>query len=183
MADVERSFGNKTTWDVPFEEHFRHFVLEANTAVFDSGVTCRSISCDALETLGEYDLVYIDPPYVNQKGVGVDYLGFYHFLEGLIDYSNWKEKIDYRKKHRPLKGIKQDWTNRKINRNAFEKLFQKYANSILVVSYRSDGIPSEQELIDLLSQVKRNVRSFHFGEYKYVLSTNGNSGEILLIGY
>ena len=36
-ADVERSFGNKTSWDRPFESWFRHFAMEANQAVFSSG--------------------------------------------------------------------------------------------------------------------------------------------------
>lgn len=49
LANVERSFGNKTTWDTPFEKHFRRFVGEINAAIFDSGITCRAINCDALE--------------------------------------------------------------------------------------------------------------------------------------
>jgi len=36
---------------------------------------------------GNYDLAYIDPPYISAQGVGVDYLEFYHFLEGLV---GWK---------------------------------------------------------------------------------------------
>src|SRR5690606_25532811 len=36
-AKVQRSFGNKTTWDTPFEIHFRNFINEANRAVFDNG--------------------------------------------------------------------------------------------------------------------------------------------------
>lgn len=184
-ANVERSFGNKTTWEVPFEEHFRRFVTEANQAIFDTGIKCRAISYDALVVPEphKYDLVYIDPPYINQKGIGVDYLGFYHFLEGLVDYPHWKEEIDYRKKHHPLKGTRSAWSNPKCNRRAFESLLQRYSNSILVVSYRSDGVPSEQELFELLSRIKRNVKTLHFGEYKYALSTNGSSQELLFVGY
>ena len=40
--------------------------------------------------------------YISQKGIGVDYLGFYHFLEGLVNYSKWPEMIDYRTKHKRL---------------------------------------------------------------------------------
>ncbi|HEY4689796.1 MAG TPA: hypothetical protein VIK33_10820 [Anaerolineae bacterium] len=46
----------------------------------------------------------------------------------------------------------------------------------------SDGIPSESELASLLKRYKRHVRVEHFGQYKYVLSTNSESSEILLIG-
>ena len=86
-ADVNRSFGNKATWDTPFEAHFRKFAAEANHAVFDSGLPCRALCLDALEVPGRYDLVYIDTPYVNRAGTGVDYLDFYHFLEGIVDSS------------------------------------------------------------------------------------------------
>jgi len=37
FSDVERNFGNKTTWDTPFEAHFRKFIAEVNQAVFYNG--------------------------------------------------------------------------------------------------------------------------------------------------
>ncbi len=180
-ADVRRGFGNKATWDKPFDRHFRRFVEEANNSVFDSGVPCRAICQDALAVPGRFDLVYIDTPYLNSKGVGVDYLQFYHFLEGIADYKDWADRIDYRKKHRPLKGEKSPWSDPKRVVSAFEALFERYAESILVVSYRSDGIPSEDVLVKLMKRFKGRVRVTRQKEYKYVLSTNGNSKEVLLI--
>jgi adenine-specific DNA methylase len=88
---VERSFGNKTTWDTSFEEHFRQFVDEANQAIFCNGRQNKAVNSDVFDVTGDYDLVYIDTPYVSQKGIGVDYLGFYHFLEGLANYSAGKK--------------------------------------------------------------------------------------------
>jgi adenine-specific DNA methylase len=181
-AHVERGFGNKATWDTPFEKHFRRFVAEGNQAVFPAEAHCRAVCHDALEVPGEYDLVYIDPPYVNRAGVGVDYRAFYHFLEGLIDYPQWPQRIDYHQKHRPLRGTRSPWSDPRQVHEQFAELFRRYATSILVVSYRSDGIPSEKDLANLLSDFKREVRCLHFGEYKYVLSTNDRSKEILLIG-
>ena len=35
---------------------------------------------DALDVPGDYDLVYVDTPYIPKSGVGVDYQDFYHFL-------------------------------------------------------------------------------------------------------
>jgi adenine-specific DNA methylase len=180
-ADVERRFGNKATWDRPFEDHFRSFVAQANRAVFDSGVPCRALCYDALSVPGSYDLVYIDTPYINRRGVGVDYLAFYHFLEGLTDYPHWSKRVDYGKKHRPLKGQKSPWSDRRRCVSAFGELFRRYSNAILAVSYRTDGIPPERELIRLLEAVKGTVRTAHFGDYKYVLSTNDDSQETLLI--
>ena len=41
---------------------------------------------------------------------------------------------------------------------------------------------SKSVLLHLLEQYKSNVRVEHYGQYKYVLSKNSRSGEILLIG-
>jgi hypothetical protein len=49
-AVVERSFGNKTTWDTPFEVHFHAFVREANRAVFNNQRNNRALNLDAFET-------------------------------------------------------------------------------------------------------------------------------------
>ncbi len=182
FADVERSFGNKTTWDRPFDEWFRSFVDEANRAIFDNGMANRALSVDVFDVTGDYDLVYIDTPYISKQGVGVDYRDFYHFLEGLTMYDEWVNHIDRQSKHRRLQPEKSEWTDKKKIYSAFDGLFRKFADSHLVVSYRSDGIPSESELIALLKKYKRNVRVEHYGQYKYVLSTNSESKEILLIG-
>lgn len=182
-ADVERNFGNKSTWDTPFPVHFRNFLREANEAVFDSPLPCRAICGDVMDVSGEFDLVYIDTPYLNSSGVGVDYFDFYHFLEGLASYDTWERRINYTRKHHPLHGPKSLWSDPRTTHDAFRELFKKFANSILVVSYRSDGIPSETELLNLLQEFKKNVSIVHFGEYKYVLSKNGNSKELLFIAY
>jgi len=182
FADVERSFGNKTTWDRPFGEWFRHFVNEANRAVFDNGFANRALNVDAFEISGDYDLVYIDTPYISKHGVGVDYRDFYHFLEGLTMYDEWGKHVDQQSKHRRLLPQESEWADKKTIYSAFERLFRKFADGYLVISYRSDGIPSESDLVALLKKYKRKVRVEHFGQYKYVLSTNAESKEILLIG-
>jgi adenine-specific DNA-methyltransferase len=182
LAEVERSFGNKTTWDTPFDEWFRIIAGEANRAVFDNGQQNRAMNLNAIEVPGDYDLVYVDPPYISQQGAAVDYRDFYHFLEGLTMYDEWEQHIDHHSKHRRLRPQPSEWTDKNQIHTAFDRLFDRYQNSIMVVSYRSDGIPSESELMALLRKYKRNVRAEHFGRYKYVLSTNSGSGEVLLIG-
>jgi len=182
-SKVKRSFGNKATWDKPFEKHFRHFVQEANAAVFSNGRPCRVLNFDALAVPGEYDLVYIDTPYINRKGTGVDYYGFYHFLEGLAGYKSWEQKIDHGSKHKRMKPVKSVWTSPKEIHDAFRDLFKRFKHSKLVVSYRSDGIPSLQELVEIMRQFKQDVSVFEMdGNYKYVLSTNHKSTEVLIIG-
>lgn len=182
LADVKRTFGNKATWDKPFEYWFKLFVEQANSAVFDNGKKNSSLNLDAAKTTGEFDLVYVDTPYISSRGVAVDYLAFYHFLEGLANYGAWGRHIDHRSKHRAFKRRASEWTDKRAIRSAFDQLFKRYRDSILVVSYRSDGIPSEADLTALLRQYKKEVTVHRFGRYKYALSTNTQSQEILLIG-
>ena len=178
-SKVKRSFGNKTTWDTPFETHFRNFILEANQAVFDNSQTNQAIQCDALETPKNFDLVYIDPPYLNKKGTGVDYRSFYHFLEGIMNYEQWHEKIDYKSKHRRLIPQKSLWNNASTISDVFEQLIKHHQTSILVISYRDDGIPSKQEIIDILRKYRSQVTEATL-PMKYVLA-HKKSHEVLLI--
>jgi len=182
FAEVDRSFGNKASWDKPFEEWFKLFIVEANQAVFDNGYKNRVFNLDAIAVPGEYDLVYIDPPYISKQGAAVDYLDFYHFLEGLAMYDEWHEHIDYKSKHRRLKPKPNPWTDKKQIHAVFNTVFERFQKSMLVVSYRNDGIPSIAELTQLLGRYKQQVRVEYFGQYKYVLSTNGNSEEALVVG-
>ncbi len=181
LSDVKRNFGNKATWDTPFEKHFTNFVAEANRAVFSNGQQNKSTNKDVFDIEGSYDLVYIDTPYISKKGTGVNYHEFYHFLEGLVDYSDWKESIDYRTKHKRLKEKYSVWVDKNQIASAFDRLFEKFRDSILVVSYRSDGIPSIQELESMLRKYKERVETRIYQDYKYVLS-NGHSEEVLLLG-
>ncbi|MHB8629470.1 MAG: hypothetical protein ACYDBJ_23580 [Aggregatilineales bacterium] len=180
QAKVERSFGNKTSWDTPFDVHFRTFAAEANEAVFDNHQRNQALKLDALETPIGADLVYLDPPYFNAKGVGVDYREFYHFLEGLVSYDTWPEQIDYRSRHRRLKPLYSRWQRANTITDAFEAVIAHHRNSILVISYRDDGIPSRLTLIELLRQYKSNVIEASQSK-KYALSTR-DSHELLLIG-
>lgn len=181
FADIKRDFGNKATWDTSFEIHFRKFVDEANNAVFSNGQNNKALNLDVFDIEGEFDLVYIDTPYISKKGVGVDYLSFYHFLEGLVNYNKWANMIDYRTKNRKLKSKPSVWIDRNKIYSAFDRLFKKFQDSILVVSYRSDGIPSIDELVGMLRKYKQTIHQIKRKKYKYALSTN-ELEEVILIG-
>ena len=135
-----------------------------------------------LEVEPGYDLVYIDTPYINNRGVGVDYREFYHFLEGMVRYDEWSTMIDHNSKHRRLIPREDPWSNLKTCHKLFRRLFERFADSILVVSYRSDGIPSTEELSDMLRKVKPRVHLITGDRYQYALSTRRHSREVLLIG-
>lgn len=181
FSDVERNFGNKTTWDTLFEVHFRKFVAEANRAIFSNGLRNKALNLDVFAVEGNFDLVYIDTPYISKKGVGVDYLEFYHFLEGIVNYPDWEKMIDLHSKHKRLKKEVNPWIDKNEIHSAFERLIEKFADSIIVISYRSDGIPTISELVNLLKKYKSRVEELKRRNYKYVLSNN-HSEEVLLIG-
>ncbi len=180
-AEVERNFGNKKTWDTPFEEHFLKFVQEVNNAVFDNKKKNQVFYGDIFDlNIQKLDLVYIDTPYISVKGVGVNYFDFYHFLEGVVFYDQWKNLIDENSKHKKIKNGKNEWCNKGEIHQAFEKLFEKFKDSILVVSYRDDGIPTIEELVEMLKKFKKSVRVEKL-DYKYVLSDK-KLKEVLIVG-
>jgi len=178
-ANVERSFGNKTTWDKPFREHFLNFAKEVNEAIFDNGKKNIALNQDAFDFNRKADLIYIDTPYISNRGIGVDYIDFYHFLEGLCDYNNWINHVDYDSKHRKFKNKKSIWTDRNLIYNAFNKIFEKFQNNTLAISYRSDGIPSVEEIVSLLKKYKKNI-SIKQRAYKYALNHH-KTYEVLFI--
>lgn len=186
LNEVERNFGNKTTWEQDFESEFRKFVVEINTSVFDSGAQCLSLNESIFEIENEgYDLVYLDPPYVSGNGSNEtnDYLKCYHFLEGLVDYENWANRIDYDSKNLRFKKEYNPFDHDNIL-NSLDLIFNRFKESTIVLSYKIGGTPSVEQLKDLMSNYNRNLRvvSKH---YKYALNKqNGNAKhnrEILLI--
>ena len=180
LQEVERSFGNKKTWDTPFEVHFRKFVEEANNAIFDNGEKCRSINHNIFDVNPDYDFVYIDTPYLNDNGIGVDYADFYHFLNGLVGYDNWSSHIDYKSKHLRLFRQPNVWNDAKTIHQAFEKLFTQFKDTTMAISYRSNGTPTINELVNILEGLGKNVTIRQSSDIKYVLSTK-RSNEILII--
>lgn len=181
FADVRRSFGNKATWDKPFPEHFKKFVDEYNSCIFSNGRKNKAFNLDVFDIPNpeKFDLVYIDTPYFSRDRGSTDYYFYYHFLEGLCKYLNgdvksWEELIDFKRKPRPLKhdtpleNKTSVWTNKKNILKGFNELFKKFRNSIIVVSYNSEGIPSEKQFVDLLENYGKEVTVKRIN-HRYVL--------------
>ncbi|MEA1997790.1 MAG: hypothetical protein U9N61_00490 [Euryarchaeota archaeon] len=115
------------------------------------------------------------------KGFIDIFKNIYHFLEGIVNYRKWKDMIDYRSKHKRIKHNKPVWCDKNKIYTAFNNLFKKFQDAAIVVSYRSDGIPSITDLKSILRKYKSVVREERYSGYKYVLSNN-NSEECLLLG-
>ena len=187
--DVERNFGNKTTWEKEFTSEFKFFINEVNQATFDSNTVCNSINESVFDIENvDFDLVYFDVPYITANGTNEtsDYLRCYHFLEGITDYNKWEDRIDYNTKNLRFKRAEESNPFSKQNIfNSLDLLFKKYQNCILVFSYKVGGIPSVDEIIELMSRYKDNV-SLKEKHYIYALNKqNGNAKynrEVVIIG-
>lgn len=188
--DVERSFGNKATWDKPFPDHFRSFVKEINNSVCSSKEKCKVICQDVFDIkTGYYDLVYLDPPYLKKgdSNESSNYLKCYHFLEGIANYGVWGDLIDMDSKNRRIrKSYAPNYFNLTDAQVTFERLIKKFQKSIVVLSYRYGGTPTIDELSQMMLKYKGHLKVFD-RHYKYALNKqNGNAAlnrEYLLIGY
>jgi len=183
LANVERSFGNKITWDTDFNTLFRRFHNEISQRIFSNGLRNKAICTDIMKIRDRnFDLVYLDPPYTRPgEKSPKDYHSLYHFLEGLIDYDNWRRRIDWKAKNRRLIKENNEWGKKSLEDN-FNHLFKKFQDSIIVVSYGEPGNPSIQRIKELLLQHKSKVRVMRT-KYKYKLNHNNGDKmcEVLMI--
>jgi adenine-specific DNA methylase len=179
--DVKRTFGNKATWERSFESLFLEALAEANRAVFDGGRPCRARWSDAADVPFDADLVYLDPPYVRSDGRAFDYLDGYHFLEGLVEYDSWSQRIDLSRKHRPYARRASPFLSAREAPAALESLVERAHDAPFVaLSYRADGIPSVEQLEAMLRRQGRTCLRFT-RRATYALS-HRESGEVVLVG-
>jgi len=181
---VERNFGNKTTWEQDFDTLFCEFVQELSSRVISNGQRNRAICKDIFNLQAtKYDLVYLDPPYRRPNDYKPkDYHDLYHFLEGLVDYEQWGQKIERTTKHLRRATPRNRWMEKNPLDN-FDYLFAKFKNSIIVVSYGDPGIPSVKEIKNCLKKYKSKV-SIRQKRYTYRLNHSNGKGlhEVLIIG-
>jgi len=171
-----------------FREHFLEAVGIINSAVFDNGKQNKSCYGDALE-LGviEGGLCYIDPPYFSPLGDN-EYVRRYHFTEGLA--RNWQGvAIQENTQTKKFKSYPTPFSTRKGAADAFDHLFRKFKNNILIVSYSSNSLPTEDEMVSILSKYKTVEvvpvdYKYSFGTQSHKVGNNNNDvKEYLFVGY
>jgi adenine-specific DNA-methyltransferase len=167
------------------EEHFLEQVEAFNRVVFDTGIRHSAKKADVFSLNPEgVDLVYLDPPYVPRSDDNC-YMKRYHFLEGLSCY--WKGlRIMEQTKVKKIEKPYTPFSYRKTAVEAFDRLFRLYRNSIIVLSYSSNGYPDREELEWLLRKYKQTVTAYerphryHFGNHGSVRRAEVN--EYLIVG-
>jgi len=171
------------------KQHFVESVRLVNSLVFDNGFPNRAICSDIFKVdPSGYDLVYMDPPYVPRADDNC-YIKRYHFLEGLSCYWEGQEILE----SSAVKKIKKRYTPfsyRKDSFAAFRELFDRFRNSIIVLSYSSNGYPDKAILLKLLTEskgkdnvsVKSENHTYHFGTHRHVTAKRKRVEEYLFIG-
>lgn len=169
------------------DQHFKEAAELFDGAVFDNGRANKALWGDALTVDECADLVYIDPPYYSPFSDN-EYVRRYHFVEGIA--RDWRGvAIQEHTRTKKFKSYPTPFSTQAGAFKAFDFLFSKSKNSIIIVSYSSNGIPSKDEMVDLLKRYKRHV-DFIPVDYRYSFGTQKNSQairnrveEYLFVGY
>jgi DNA adenine methylase len=170
------------------KEHFLAAVELLNRAIFDNARENEALRSDAMSVCATADLVYIDPPYYSPHSDN-EYVRRYHFVEGLA--CDWRDvEIQWNTKTRKFRNYPTPFATRRGAADAFNMLFNTHRNSILLVSYSSNSLPTRDEMLYLLRRYKHNVdlvsidHLYSFGTHGHKVGDNKNRvQEYLFVGY
>lgn len=180
---VKSDFGNYVTWEKSFDTLFKQFADELNRFQFVEMPNVEIVNNSALNCPKVADLVYIDTPYFNKKSSMLSYHARYHFLEGLVYYNDLPSHVNYDKANREIQIHKSLEFERKSEYlNDLDELLGHFPDSIIVMSYTSEGYPSIDDLEIQLRRHKQHVEVIYFGHYNFALNrSNQNRQEVLFI--
>jgi hypothetical protein len=177
--DVSRSFGNKATWEKPFPIHFTKFLAEASTHALNSSKVETFLGDPLAIQVTNFDMIYLDPPYINEKGQATPYIDYYGFLDLLID-PQLISRVNQEKANKPIEPLVGGWNNPSAALETLEKLILKFPDSSIALSYRSDGQPSMETLSELMNSYRGKITSYR-KSLKYALSAKTDAEEILIV--
>lgn len=169
-GDPERYKDGRRDLKLTLREHFVEQVATYNAAVFTNGLRNVTTCGDVFEIKTGSDLVYMDPPYVPLADDNC-YIKRYHFLEGLACYWEGKELMMSSKVRKIVKPFT-PFSYRRTALEAFDRLFRKFADSTLVLSYSSNAYPDLDTLRKLMGRYKTSVdvlektHRYHFGTHE-----------------
>jgi len=179
--DINRSFGNLTTWNRSFIETIKIILvgLAQKNVQKKQATVLQPSSAEKLAT--GYDLVYLDPPYVQREKKDT-YWKKYHFLEGLAKYNEMEDMIENNLKIKQLKRNMdvEKWEEPSSFKNSLFSLINKHKDSIVALSYMTNAIPSEDELITFFGSIFYQV-NVSYSDLNHVMS-KGKKTEILIVG-
>ena len=183
LKDVPRSFGNAVTWEKSIKSHAVKIVGQLNNirpSADGLAHTASNRSSLALDEFGDFDLVYLDPPYLNRLGQSTDYDKFYHFLDGLSDYSRFGEAPSA-KRHLPSSAKPSAWATTDAALKELKDVSDRWPQATLALSYRSDGLPTLEAIEQVFRAANRSVTLVPLSDYKYALAHSDRTVEILAL--
>jgi len=168
------------------KDHFLEQVVVYNHAVFDNGRQNIARRGDVFDWPdSSADLVYMDPPYVPRSDDNC-YVKRYHFLEGLSCY--WQGlTIMHGTRVKKITKSYTPFSYRRTAPEAFDAMFRQFCDSILVLSYSSNGYPDLDEIQRAMKRYKGRIEIFernhryHFGTHKAVRRSEVR--EYLIVGH
>ncbi len=182
---VTARFGNKVTWEKSFNDLFIKFTKELNEYQFDILPNVEITNFSALNCFRQADLIYIDTPYFPKKGnSNITYHSRYHFLEGLMNYTDIPNYIDKTKVNLEMNcGKNWEFEKRDNYINELDNLISMHRDSIIALSYTTEGYPSIQELNAIIKKYKRTTHICYLGKHSFALNkNNAERQEVLIVG-
>lgn len=183
---ISRSFGNSVTWERSFIHHSLQAYNELSKTPVAGGGSIEILPPGNAECVAPgYDLVYIDPPYINleDRYNRDDYWRRYAFLEGIARYDEWADLIDLESDIRLIAAPRwvEDWGRTRSFKERLFSFIDAHRQSIVVLSYVSGAVPSEAE-IKLHFESRFSKVLIHSAEHNHALSKTPKR-ELLFIGY
>ena len=172
-----------------FSDHFLNAVDTIDASIFDNGSLSKSRCGDAMTVKAvRNSLIYIDPPYYSPLSDN-EYVRRYHFVEGIA--RNWEGvEIQENTITKKFKSYPTPFSSRGGAIDAFEALFKRFQDNVIMVSYSSNSQPTMDEITSMLSCYKRYVEvvpidyRYSFGNHGHKVGENNNEvKEYLFVGY
>lgn len=124
-----------------------------------------------------FDIIYLDPPYNKRQ-----YASNFHVLESIV--VNDKQKLKGKTGLRNYDSQKSDYCIKNKVLNSFSELIKNIDSKYIVMSYSTEGLLTEKEIIDTLkSKGKVNVYRNDYRRFKTNSWTSDNTGlqELLFV--
>lgn len=123
------------------------------------------------------DIIYMDPPYNKRQ-----YASNFHVLENIVVYD--KQELKGKTGLREYTNQKSDYCIKNKVKKSFEELVNNMDTNVLVMSYSTEGLLSEKEILEVLSKKgKTTVYRYDYRRFKTNAWTEGNTSlqELLFI--
>ena len=176
-------FRNWKTWERGFTELYYRAVDDLDAAKKITKGKARVLnSQSAIDIKPDFDLVYLDPPYIGRGSMGPSYIDKYHFLEGIALGGEWLNYIDSASNNKRFKsGYRQSWKNKSEFKEYLFSLVDLHRDGKVVFSYASGGYPEEDELWHFFKNRFKSA-AVYSSSVKHALRKDNNRAELIFVG-